>query len=122
MLLLHQLWEEKVLEIIDMKDRKYSTRFKLTDNSKKKTEKYNLKRHKMTIDGKNYPVNSKNTNFKISLDFKKPMISQRRLKNNLKYLSKVLSTTLERNVMVKINKTILNDQLNLSEETIVQWI
>lgn len=113
MLLLHQLWEEKVLEIIDMKDRKYSTRFKLTDNSKKKTEKYNLKRHKMTIDGKNYPVNSKNTNFKISLDFKKPMISQRRLKNNLKYLSKVLSTTLERNVMVKMNKMILNDQLNL---------
>lgn len=43
----------------------------------------------MMIDGKNYPVNSKNTSFKINLDFKKPTISQKRLKNNLKFLNKI---------------------------------
>ena len=113
MLLLHQLWEEKVLEIIDMKDQRYWTRFKSTDNLKKKAEKYNLKRHKMTIDGKNYPANLKNTNFKINLDFKKLMIFQKKLKNNLKFLNKILSTTLENNVTVTMNRTTLNDQLSL---------
>lgn len=76
----------------------------------------------MTIDGKNYPVNSKNTSFKINFDFKKPTISQKRLKNNLKFLNKILLTTSEKNVMVTNNKMTLNDQLNLLEETIVRWI
>lgn len=77
----------------------------------------------MTIDGKNYPVKLKSMSFKINFDFKKPTISQKRLKNNLKLLNKIsLLTTLEKNVMVTNNKMILNDPLNLSEETIVQWI
>lgn len=77
----------------------------------------------MTIDGKNYPVKLKSMSFKINFDFKKPTISQKRLKNNLKLLNKIsLLTTLEKNVMVSNNKMTLNDQPNLLEETIVQWI
>lgn len=76
----------------------------------------------MTIDGKNYPVKLKSMSFKINFDSKKPTISQKRLKNNLKFLNKIQLTTLEKNVMVTNNKMILNDPLNLSEETIVQWI
>lgn len=105
-----------------MRDQRYLIRSKSTDSLKKKTGKYNLKRHKMTIDGKNYPVKLKNMSFKINFDFKKPTISQKRLKNSLKFLNKISLTTLEKNVMVTNNKMTLNDQLNLLEETIVQWI
>lgn len=72
-----------------MKDQRYLIRSKSTDSLNKKTKKSSLKRHKMTIDGKNYPVKLKSMSFKINFDSKKPTISQKRLKNNLKFLNKI---------------------------------
>lgn len=118
----HQLWEEKASGLKDIRDPKFLTKFKLTDNLGNNLERSKQKKLKMMINGKSYQVSFKNMSLKISWDTKKPTISQKKLKNRYQHPQtlKASLTISENNEPVIKNLLISRDQLNSSAETTAQ--
>jgi hypothetical protein len=73
----------------------------------------------MTINGKSFPVNSKDTSFRIKSDFKKPLTFQNKYKNRRPIIKISSKQFADQDVSWT---TISRNQLNLSGATIAQSI